>query len=348
MAEIPTLTGSVSPENLGIVSLSEHLLFGLPGWQYAPEVGFDRAAAFDRICSSLKLFKEQGGGTIVDTSGITLGRDVIFYTRLSEVTGVKIVAATGFDNQPMSIPGHFSTYSILYRKTSDPHQYHWHREIPGNFYPSHGGTKDYLMFLFFNELTEGMVAPGMIKTKKRAGIVKTAGSWDQVMPAEELAIRGAALAAKRAGAALMVGGINQVERQLEIIMEEGLEHDRIVIGDCDDGRAIDLDRDKAFAQKGAYVGYDHIGWEDTSVPNAIPDEQRVALVKAMIDAGFTENVVLSCGAIGYALGVPEPKHSFGHLLQSFVPKLKEAGVKDSEINTILVENPKRILTRREN
>ena len=169
-----------------------------------------------------------------------------------------------------------------------------------------------------------------------------------MMPAEEFSIRGAAMAAKRTGVSLMVGGINQIERQLEIIKEEGLEPDRIVIGDCDDGRAIDLERDKDFAQRGFYIGYDHIGWEDTSVPNAVPDEQRVALVKAMIDAGFTENVVLSCGAIGYALGVPEPTHSFAHLLQSFVPKLKESGVKDSEINTILVENPKRILTSREN
>ncbi|MFC1893349.1 phosphotriesterase [Chloroflexota bacterium] len=342
MAEVPTLTGSVSPDQLGIVSLSEHLLLGLPGWEDAPDVNFDRAAAFDQICSSLEEFKELGGGTIVDTSGITMGRDVTFYARLAQVTGVQIVAATGFDNEPKSIPGHFGWHTAYRYNVPGPSQ--WQREVPGYFYPSHGGTKEYLMYLFYHELAKGMVKTGMIRTKMKAGIVKAASSWDQVTQTEELSIRGAALAAKRAGVVVIIGGINQAWRQIEIMQEEGLEPDRIVIGQCDDGRAIDLERDKEFAQKCAYVAYDHIGWEDTSVPYGIPDERRVELVKAMVEAGFAEHIVLSCSAIGYGLGVPQPKHSFGHLLKSFVPKLKKAGVNDSVIDTILIDNPKRILT----
>jgi len=341
MAEVPTLSGSVSPDDLGIVSLHEHLLFGLPGWQYAPEVNFDRAAAFDQIRSSLEQFKELGGRTIVDVSGITLGRNVTFYSNLAQVTGVQIVVATGFDNERMSIPGHFRTTCFQY---SVPGPYQWNREIPGGFYTSYGGTKEYFMFLFYNELTRGMVAPGMIRTKLKAGIVKAASSWDEITKVEGLSLRGAALAAKRAGVAIITDGVNQVRRQLEIMLEEGLEPERIVVGHCDDGRAIDLERDKEIARKGAYVGYDHIGWEDASVPYSMPDERRVELVKAMVEAGFTEHIVLSCSAIGYALGEPQPKHSFGHLLESFVPRLKKAGVSQSAIDTILVENPKRILT----
>lgn len=204
------------------------------------------------------------------------------------------------------------------------------------------------MFLFYNELTEGMAAPGMIRTKLLAGIVKAASSWDQITPAEEFSLRGAALAAKRSGASLIIGGINQARRQLEIIQEEGVTPDRVVIGNCDDGRAIDPERDKEFARKGACVGYDHIGWEDTSVPHAISDDRRVELVKEMVEAGFTEHIVLSCSSRGYALGVKQPGHSSAHLLKSFVPRLKAAGVTESAIDTILVENPKRILTRTEN
>ncbi len=342
MAEIFTLSGPVASDNLGIVSLQEYLLFGLPGWQYAPEVDFDRAAAFDKIRSSLELFKKQGGGTIVDVSGITLGRDVMFYSKLTKVTGVPIVAATGFDNEPISIPGHFGAFRrFLYNVES---KYQWAREVPGYFYPSHGGTAEYFMFLFYNEMAKGMVAPGMIRTKIRAGIIRAGSSWDEITETEELSIRGAAMAAKRAGAAVIATGINQARGQMRIMMEEGLEADRIVIGHCDDGRAIDLERDKEIAKNGAYVGYDHIGWEDPSVPHSIPDERRVQLVKAMVEAGFAERIVLSCSAIGYAIDVPQPKHSFSHLLKSFVPKLKKAGVSASAIDTILIENPKRILT----
>ena len=227
--------------------------------------------------------------------------------------------------------------------------------MPGHFLPpiAETGTKSregipdvaHLANMFYHELIKGMAAPGFIRTKIKAGIVKAGCSWDQITWAEELTLRGAAMAAKRAGVTVIANGINQAQRQLEIMLEEGLEPNRIIIGHCDDGRAIDLERDREMARKGAYVAYDHIGWEDASVPHSIPDEQRVELVKAMVEAGFTEHVILSCGAIGYALGVPQPKHSFAHLLKSFVPRLKKAGVNESAIDTILRENPKRILTR---
>ena len=68
----------------------------------------------------------------------------------------------------------------------------------------------------------------------------------------------------------------------------------------------------------------------------------------MVEAGFADRIVLSCSAIGYGIDVPQPKHSFGHLLKTFVPELKKAGVSEDAINTILVENPRRILTSQTN
>ena len=343
MDHIPTVRGVISTDQLGVVSLNEHVLFGLPGWQYAPDAKFDHAAAFDQISAQLKLFKDAGGGTIVDTSGITLGRDVNFYAKLSEFTGVHIVAATGFDNQPLSIPGHFYSHAFLYSNVAGP--YYWFREIPGSFYPSYGATKEYLMFLFHNELVRGMIVPGMVRTRTRAGIVKAAGSWDQTVQIEELSLRGAALAAKRAGVSvIMTGSVNRAAEQLKMLSEEGLEPDRIVIGHCDDGRAVDPARDREFAGQGYYVAYDHIGWEDSDCPHALADARRVELVKAMVEAGFAERLVLLCSAIGYAIGAYQPKHSFNYFLTDFAPKLRAAGEKEEAIDTILRENPKRILT----
>jgi phosphotriesterase-related protein len=351
MAEISTLLGGVLPEDLGIVSLNEHLLFGLHGWQFAPEVNFNRAMAFERLCSSLDRFRRSGGGTIVDTSGITLGRDVTFYSKLSQLTGVKIIAATGFDNEPMSILQHFTFFGTFYRPPTpfEPEfkRYSgsiWEREIPGHFYPSHGATKEYRILLLYNEVSRGMVAPGMIRTKMKAGIVKSGNSWGQITFEEEYWLRAAAVAAKRTGLAVITNGVNQARRQLEILFEEGLEANRIVIGHCDDGRALDLKRDQEFAKKGVYVAYDHIGWEDSSFPHSIPDERRAEVVKAMVQAGLTDRIILSCGTIGYALGVPQPSHSFSHLLESFVPRLTKAGISSTSIEMILRENPKRILT----
>jgi len=276
MAEISTLLGPVSPEDLGIVSLNEHLLFGLHGWQYAPEVDFNRAVAFERLYSSLDRYRKSGGGTIVDTSGITRGRDVTFYAKLSKATGVKIIAATGFDDEPTSILQHFTFFGTFYRPPDpfDPDfkrysSHIWEREIPGHFYPSYGATQEYRTLLLYNELSRGMVAPGMIRTKMKAGIIKAGNSWGKITFEEEYWLRAAAAAAKRTGLAVIANGVNQARRQVEILLGEGLAPGRMVIGHCDDGRALDLKRDQDLAGRGVYVAYDHIGWEDPSFQDSI-------------------------------------------------------------------------------
>ena len=132
---------------------------------------------------------------------------------------------------------------------------------------------------------------------------------------------------------------------MEIFKEEGLDPERVVIGHCSAGYAIDLERDKEIARWGAYVGYDHIGYEPatSSARYALPDEQRVDLVKAMVDAGLTDRVIISCDTNGRSLSHETPKHTYGYLLRSFVPRLHAAGITEGQIHTMLVENPRRIL-----
>jgi len=337
--KVETLTGPVAPQDLGIVAMREHLLLGRHGWHWAPEVRFDRAAAFESVLARLEAFKKRGGGTLVDASGITLGRNVPFYRRLSELSGVHIVASTGFGEQSSSIPGHF--LGRAYRVSTDARQ-HWVREIPGHFYSSHGESKEYLMFLFYNELTEGMAAPCMIRTGIKAGIVQTGSAWDGVSRLEEFSIRAAAMAARHAGVSVITTSAGQARRHFELLSAEGLEAQRIVIGHCDDARAVDLGRDRSFAEKGAYVAYDHIGWEKDA-PHAMADDERVALVKAMVQAGYAERVVLSSSAVGAAMGLPASIHGYERLLADFVPRLDRAGIGEAVLETLLVDTPRRLL-----
>jgi len=290
----------------------------------------------------MERFKALGGGTLVDVTGLTNGRDVNFLARLSELTGVHIVAATGFENQANSIPGHF--LGRAYRATTDS-AIHWLREIPGSFYPSHGESMEYMMFLFFNELTEGMAAPGMVRTHMKAGMVRAGSSWDGLSRLEEFSVRGAALAATKSGAFVVLEGISQIERQLELVAEYGLSPSRIVVSHCDDRRASDPARDRGLAERGFYVAFDHIGWQDSNAAHAMADADRAQLVKQMVDSGHAERVLLSCSAIGHPLGCAGSGHDFGYLLDSFVPVLKTTGVGDDAIQTMLVGNPKRLLVR---
>lgn len=334
-----TIRGEKRGADPGIVAMHEHVLYGLAGWENDPWINFNRPEAYDAVLNALQEFKDFGGKTVVDCGGILLGRDAELLMNMAASSGVDIVASTGFGNQD-TVPGHF-LISLTERKMRDEAQ----KDVKEKMWVP---DSDFFADMFYDELTEGMVVPGMRRTHLKAGIVRTDTSWDRITEVEDLTLRGAAMAARRAGVALMVDGINQAGRQLEIVLEAGLEPDRIVIGGCDDGRAIDLERDKGFARKGAFVSYDHIGWEDSALPHAIPDEQRAGLVKAMVDAGFAGHIILSCTAIGYAIDVPQPGHSFAHLLKNFVPRLKAAGVTESAIDTILKENPRRILTGKTN
>jgi phosphotriesterase-related protein len=333
---INTVGGAIEPEDLGIVAMGEHILWGLSGWENDPWIAYNRPQAVDALLTSLREFKEAGGKTIVDSGGILRGRDAELFGNLSSSGGIHIVASTGLGNQH-AIPSHFLA-------SVDPQKGGKRQRKSGSVIQAL--DQGHFADLFYLELTQGMVIPGMMRSKLRAGVVTADSSWDKLTDAEEVILRAAAQAAKKAGVAVIVASIHQGSRQIEILLEEGLEADRIVIGHCDDGRALDLKRDQEFAKKGVCVAYDHIGWEDSSVPSSISDEFRVKLVKGMVDAGLSQQIVMSCSAIGSGLGVPQSKHSFSHLLKSFVPRLDRAGVPTGVIDTILRDNPKRILNQR--
>ena len=333
---VMTVRGEISPEQLGMVAMSEHIFYGLPGWENDPTISFNRAEAIEDVLSALRDFKEAGGGTIVDFNGTLLGRDAELLRTLSTATGLNIVASTGLATQD-TFPGHFLAPGI--KKDN------WVIHSEGLTDRVVKLDADHIADIIYAELTVGMSARYMINTGIKAGVVKAAASWDGMTPVEEMSIRGAACAAQQAGVSVITTGAPGGLRQLEIMGEEGLSPERIVIGRCDDSRVLDLERDKQICQKGAYVSYDHIGWEDTSLPFCITDERRAEIVKTMVADGFTEHVILSCDAVGHAISMPQTRHDYSHLLRNFVPRLKKARVPESAITTILRDNPRRVLTR---
>ncbi len=342
MAAIESLLGPLDPADLGVVAFHECLLYGRTGWQYDPDAPFDRAEAFERLLGYLKDFRKAGGKTLVDTSGISMGRNVPMYKRLAELSDVHIVCSTGFVSQQRSIPAHFSLIGYFYRGHGP---FQWRREVPGAPAPSHAGTKEYMMFLFYNELTQGMAAPAMIRSTSRAAFTRCGSTHDDISIAEEQAIRGAAIAARKTGTVVFTDGVGQCQRHMELVcQEEGVHPTRIVVGHCDDARVLDLDRDMRLASEGSYIAYDHVGWDERSPPHGMSDDQRAAMVKKMVDAGFADRLILSCSAIGCGLGIGATRHRYDHLLRDFVPRLERLGVGESTIHTMLVENTRKLLT----
>ena len=312
MAQVQTVLGPISPEELGITAMHEHVVYGMPGWEYAPEVNFDHASAFEKIKKDLLDFKSAGGKTIVDCSGVANGRDIEFYQALSRTTGVNIVASTGFGAEP-GIPGHFASTSYSTKAV------------------------DYVVEVFLQELNQGMISGFMKKTNVRAGIICVGNRDNKITATEEKFFRAAARTAIRTSCAVMTQGPQMARKQIDLMTEEGLKPDRIVIGQCD--RFPDIERDKDLAKKGAYIAYDSAAYDESPEPG----KQLIESIKAMVDAGLQKRVIISVDAIGHALGFPQPERTYSYLLGEFLNSLRHAGIEEKTINTFLVETPRNVL-----
>ncbi|MBI2988943.1 MAG: phosphotriesterase [Deltaproteobacteria bacterium] len=314
MAQVNTVLGPISPDQMGTTLMHEHIIFNTPGWEYSPEAfqALDAPRVFEKLCGDLMDFKSLGGRTLVDVSGVGLGRDVELFADLSRATGVHIVCCTGFWAERKILP------------------YFAERDI------------DYHTELYVRELTQGVGT-----TNIKAGIIKVGNSRDSITPLEEMTFRAGARASKRTGAVVTTHGVRCAEQQLSILLSEGIEPSRTIIGHLDDRSAIDLERDKRMARKGVWLSYDHIGTEEWSTQYyAMPDEKRVELVVHIAQDGFINQMLLSNDTNGWSCGLVHrgtPEHTYAHLLRHFVPKLLKAGLTEKQIHTLLVENPRKVL-----
>ena len=313
MKKVYTVLGPIHPDELGLTAMHEHIFWGPPGWEYDPHWWFSKTAAYEKAHKDLSDFRILGGNTFVDLSGLGLGRDLPAYIELAKSSGLNIVACTGF----------------------------WAERGIAPFFLDKDA--DYFEQLFLKEIQQGMG-----DTDVKAGIIKAGNDKTPMSKLEDTIYRAAARTSKKTGIAIATHGILHAREQVDIMIDqEGVDPGRVVISHCDAGYSIDLDRDKYIAKKGAYVAYDHIGIEEWSpMPYAMNDDKRVELVLEMLNAGYEDQLLLSCDVNSWSLGwsmAPLPLHNVGHLLRYFVPKLQEAGVGDETIRHLLVENPRKIL-----
>lgn len=314
-AHVSTVLGPIHPAEVGLCSLHEHLLWSEPGWEFSPEASehFDPPTVFAKVYGDLVAYRRAGGRTIVDCSGIGIGRDPELYAAWSRYSGVNVVACTGFWARDKILP------------------YFAERDL------------DALTEIMVRELTVGMGT-----TAIRAGAIKVGNSRDGMWPVEERTYRAAARASRRTGAPIVTHGVRFAERQVEVLLDEGVDPSRVLISHLDAAYSLDFDRDLRIAKRGFYIGYDHIGTDPdwSPQPYAMKDERRVELVTRMIAAGQLERIVIACDTNAWSIGLAHrqtPRHTLAHLLVGFAPMLRAAGVSDDQVRTMLVETPRKFL-----
>lgn len=318
---VNTVLGPVPADTLGVIAVHEALLSVLPGAEHAFDITIDRAEVFELLAAKLTDFRDHGGKTIVDSTGMFHGRDVRLYEALSRATGVHIVASTGMGPEEL-LGGYFLT-----PQTNPPTP--WPAERFAD--------------LFTKEVTEGMVVP-RIERRGTAGLVITAADRHGMTATEESLFRGAARTAAVTGAAVSLRYGSEAVHDLEIVMDENLPADRVVIGGLDRKDAVASGAPGEIARRGAFVALDHVGLDDDAT--YITDIERAALVVELVRAGHGSRILLSSNAIGVAKGQPDTDVPFSYVLSTFVPLLAAQGLSDEDIQRILVDNPRELLSLR--
>lgn len=316
MSKVNTVLGTISAEELGLVAIHEHIGYGMPGseldskWWKTPE------QAYEETVPKLRRFREFGGGTFVDATGICNGRDIDYYKSLSAKTGLHIVACTGFVGGDTAL-AYFAKSSV-----------------------------EYLTQVFVHEITIGIGNTG-----SRAGVIKVGVSrGGRMTELDKRIYRAAARAALSTGVPILTHLAIDAETSIAIFNEEGLPLDRVLFGHADDGVNAEKTRDLWIAEQGGRIGFDTFGYE-TELPDppfwARPRKERLDHFLRFIGSGHLERVLASADANCSPLGWPGVKgHTVNYIFETLIPDLRDAGLDETTINKIFVENPADFLSRK--
>ena len=124
-------------------------------------------------------------------------------------------------------------------------------------------------------------------------------------------------------------------QQLDAFESVGVDPRHVAIGHTcclDDPKAEVI---IALAKRGAFVGFDRV------TGGQVPDDKKVVMVLALLAAGMADRLLLSADYNFTARSAARP--GYASALTVFVPKLRQAGVSETMIRQITIDNPRRFL-----
>tara|TARA_B100000989_G_scaffold287912_1_gene258023 strand:+ start:1675 stop:2694 length:1020 start_codon:yes stop_codon:yes gene_type:complete len=338
MGNIRTVLGDVSQNHVGNIMIHEHILFDIasPGnnlnydkeiklsdrWQvdYFSNKNPENASQkqISVAAEELKYFSEDGGSLIVDQSVFGLDRNPEGLAKVSELSGVHIVAAAGC-------------------------------------YTEHYLPK-FLVELEYEQLSERFVNEieiGLDGTDIRAGILGEIGCSWPITTFERMAVKAAASAAKATGTALSIHpgrAFAACSQILDIIDSAGLEPSRVIL--CHMDRTFPTGHGVAeLLKRGANVEWDFFGieqsyyWMDnTELPN---DYDRLRLIQKFVQEGYEEQILISHDICTKTRMRSFGGHGYSHILRNIPELFKRLGFDKNMLKKLIHENPLKVLTLKE-
>ena len=139
---------------------------------------------------------------------------------------------------------------------------------------------------------------------------------------------------------------------VDILRDAGADLPHIVISHVDQWGFSLTDTWQKIADVGCYIEFDSFGNEgifldpqtNTLVQYAHDDVLLVKQIKQLIAQGYLSQLLVSCDICYRHMLVAYGGYGYAHILRSIVPVMKWVGMSQEEIDTLLIENPRRLLT----
>lgn len=315
---VETVRGPIPAGALGVTLMHEHVFVLSPEIManYPQGWGDEQAREQDAV-AKLNALKAAGVDSIVDPTVIGLGRYLPRIQRVAAQTDLNIVVATGV------------------------YTYH---DVPMYFHFTGPGTAldgpEPMVDMFVRDITEGIADTGV-----KAAILKCATDEPGLNPGVERVLRAVARAHRVTGVPITTHTHAATRRGLDqqrIFAEEGVDLSRVIIGHS--GDTTDLDYLEELIAAGSYLGMDRFGLD-----NILSFDDRVDTVVRMCERGHADRMVLAHDASCHIDWLPEaalpvvlPNWHYLHIHHDVLPALRQRGVTEEQISTMLVDNPRTI------
>ena len=255
------------------------------------------------LCEEMREVQKRGVRNIVEVTNSFMGRNPQFIENLMSDTGINVLLSTGF-------------------------------YIEG-FFP------DELYTMSVETIAQGMIREieqGIGGSNLKASVIGEIGSSeDYFSDTEQKVFRAAAIAHLETGRPISTHQSMSTmgSEQIELLQACGVEMSHVTIGHCD--LRDNLDQLLWMLDQGCYVQFDTIGKN-----SYYPDAKRAATLALLCERGYEKQIMLSMDITRRSHLKANGGLGFSYLIDTFVPLLKQHGVTDNQISTLLQANPTRL------
>jgi phosphotriesterase-related protein len=310
MPKVESALGPIDVEDIGMCLMHEHII--IADWDmrsnYDDYVDIEKEVP--KAVESLTKARERGVKTIVDLTPVNLGRDIRSIQAVSQAAGVNVICPTGF------------------YWTEEP----W----------MHGWDAEYLSKYMIRDITSGILDTGI-----KAGIIKCATDHTGVDDFNKKLLQASAIAHRETGTPISTHTTianTSARDQVSAFLEFGVDMSRVVIGHL--GDSTDIDYLEEILGSGCFIGMDRFGLEAM-----LPSDDRVRTVATLCDKGYAGQMVVSHDACSFQdffdgeyIEKFAPNWCYEHVPRDVLPALIAAGVSQTDIDTMMVGNPKKVFS----